>query len=173
MIQAQPTWKKEQRTHMHDIITLTRKLGATAAIVAYCKTTAEMTNPRKAELQELAKEIQWDIYEDKVKNTKAGGHVEANTHYFVLAPNDITTAWKNSSRMDDDAPEAMETIVDVNDGINRYQVKVMEELKQPGDSYFAQVKGWINIAPYGEDGQIHKVYGITYPLPNLATKQTL
>jgi hypothetical protein len=47
----------------------------------------------------------------------------------------------------------METILDVNDGIfedcNRYQVKVVEELKQLGDSYFAQVKGRINIAPYG------------------------
>jgi hypothetical protein len=138
MIQSQMTWTKEQRTHMHDIITLTRKLGATAAILAYCNMTEEMTNPRKAELLELAKELQWDLYEDNVKNAKAGGHVVgANTRYFVLAPNDITTAWKNSSRMDNNAPEAMETILDVNGGIfedcNRYQVKFMEELKQPGE----------------------------------------
>jgi hypothetical protein len=75
--------------------------------------------------------------------------------------------------MEADPPEAMEEILDINDGVfedcNRYQTKVKEDLKQVGNCYFAQVKGRINIAPYEEEEEVHTVYDITYPVPNLAT----
>jgi hypothetical protein len=42
--------------------------------------------------------------------------------------------------------------------------------KKVGNCYCAQVKGRINIAPYEEEEEVHKVYDITYPIPNLATR---
>jgi hypothetical protein len=119
VIQAQANWREQQRRNMHDIIRLTHKLGTKATIIAYCngsETQTEKTS-RQAELQTVAEELGWHIYEGNLKNTKAGGHVEANTHYFVLANNDITTAWSSCTPMDDDEPEEMSNILDVNDGI--------------------------------------------------------
>jgi hypothetical protein len=157
---------------MDNIITLTKQLGATATIVAYCNAQKGGTMKRHRELQELAESLDWDIYEGQLKNTHAGGSVEANTQYFVLSNTDIITEWKASAQTDTDPPEPMEAILDVNDGIfedcNRYQVKTRDELKQQCSSYFAQVKGKINIAPYDEACRICKVYDIKYPLPNLA-----
>ena len=172
IIQAQTMWTNEQRTHMHDIVQLTQKLGATAIIIAYCNTANREELTHAEELQNLAKTIEWTIYKGQLKKTKADGYVEANTHYFILSRKDITDAWKTSKAMDDDEPDAMEAILDINDGIfedcNRYQVNVDNERKQPGNNYYAQIKGRINIAPYDEEDRIHAVYHIHYPIPNLA-----
>jgi hypothetical protein len=161
IIQADETWNEAQRTNMDNIITLTKQLGATGTIVAYCNAQKGGTMKRHRELQELAESLDWDIYEGQLKNTHAGGSVEANTQYFVLSNTDIITEWKASAQMDIDPPEPMEAILDVNDGIfedcNRYQVKTRDELKQQGNSYFAQVKGKINIASYDEADRICKV----------------
>jgi hypothetical protein len=150
VIQAQANWTEQQRRNINGIIWLSHKLGTKATIIAYCNGSGTQTEKtsRQAELQTVAEELGWHIYEGNLKNTKVGGHVEANTHYFVLANNDLTTAWSNCTSMDDDEPEDMANILDVNDRIfeacKRYQARVQEDLKQVGSNYFAQVKGRIN-----------------------------
>jgi hypothetical protein len=116
-----------------------------AIIIAYCNGEDRVMRKRKAGIQTLAGDLDWTIYEGILQNTNAGGYVEANTQYCVLAHEDLTEAWRESPAIDDDKPEAMESILDVNDGIfedcHRYQAKVWNKMKQTGSNYFAQIKG--------------------------------
>jgi hypothetical protein len=162
---------------MTEIIKAGSKLGALATVVAYCNDKVTKTDDITKELTQLATDLEWSVYNGNMKNTTIGGYVEANTSYFALAPNSIIKKWKASAEMDEDTAESMETILYSNDGIfedcNRYQEKVQEELKMMGSSYFAQVKGRINIAAYGEEPKVYPFYDITYPAPNLATTKDI
>jgi hypothetical protein len=163
---------------MTEIIEAVSKLGALATVVAYCNDKVTESDNITKELTQLATDLEeWSVYNGNVKNTTAGGYVEASTSYFALAPASIIRKWEESAEMDEDTAESMETILDSNDGIfedcNRYQEKVQEDLKMIGSSYFAQVKGRKNIAAYGEEPKVYPVYDITYPAPNFATTKDI
>jgi hypothetical protein len=159
----------EPTTHIEQLLHHAKRTNTRAIIVAW--TNSKIAGADVTRVQTAAKQAKWGTYVRQIQNTKAGGHIEANTTFMIIASDGIIQHLEACRQTDDDDPSPMEDILEVNDGIfrdcNKYQSAMSDELKQQGTRYYAQIKGRININPQGAKDGNRNVYDITYPLPTL------